>query len=1059
MRNLLAAAVAIAPLMAATGTQAEVVINTSRTTPITTANATGSGPDSIRFASGGNVNVTSGVAVTVNSNHGLDLDSGSSISMLASANGSTGILVTGSNPGTIVIGGSVTISDDLEFYPDDDKDGDLDGPWAKGSDRYGLRVNGAGPVTANISIEASGTLLVEGNNSYAVSIESDLVGSFFSLGTMRVTGDNSIAFRSSGDISGGVYLGGPISATGAGSTAVSITGDVGGMLTLQSDISATGYRYTALGSDAFVAGLEPEDKLQSGSAVVIGASVLGGVILEKPPVNNDNANNDEDGDGIGDAAEGTATVNVFGSAPAIVVASDTQDITLGVVGTGDKAFGFINRGSISGQGVYEGVQANGLLFGGVAGRTVDIVGGVRNEGTIASLANKADATTLRFGEGASADSLVNILAISSGVATQGAHRSTAIQIDAGATLNSITNSGQILAVSSGGTADVTAIRDLSGTLTSLTNTGSIQANLSPNDKGDAMTGTVTAIDARANTTGLTLIQSGTTGTVNADNPDTDGDGVPDAQEPEILGDIRLGSGADVLDIRNGVVEGAISFGAGADRLDITGGAVVRGALSDTDGLLDINIANGTLEARQAGQLNVTSLNIGAQGDLLVTLDPANSSNSGFNVSGTATVANGAGVGVRFASLLDGPERFNIISANTLIMGGTLDQAAVQANSPYLYVVSAGADVAAGDIYIDARRRTAQEAGLSGVETSAFDAFYRALGDSDALRNAYLGQTGRDGFINLYEQMLPDHSGGPLLSLASGVDAVTRALTGRNASAAPGETSAWLQEINFYADKDKTDTYGFRSEGFGVAGGIERGTRNGAFGLSVAFTSSDLEDPEAEAEEVLSASLIELGLYWRAQGQYWTTWARAAAGYATFDATRQLVGSGLNLRNESSWNGFTLAAAGGVSYERNMGRWNIRPELYAEYFSLSEDARVERGGGDGFDLDIDERDGHMFSTVAAVNVGYGFGQNGWLRPELRVGWRQNLSVDAGETIARFASGGPDFILSPASIKGGGPMLGLRVAVGNELGMLTIAADAEKLENYVRYTLLLRASFRF
>ena len=40
MRNLLAAAVAIAPLMAATGTQAEVVINTSRTTPITTANAT-----------------------------------------------------------------------------------------------------------------------------------------------------------------------------------------------------------------------------------------------------------------------------------------------------------------------------------------------------------------------------------------------------------------------------------------------------------------------------------------------------------------------------------------------------------------------------------------------------------------------------------------------------------------------------------------------------------------------------------------------------------------------------------------------------------------------------------------------------------------------------------------------------------------------------------------------------------------------------------------------------------------------------------------------------------
>lgn len=1059
MRNLLAAAVALAPLMAATGVQAEVVINTSRSTPIETANATGTGADSIRIASGGSVNVTSGVAVTVNTNHGLDIDNGGSIAMINAADGATAILVNSTNPGAIIIGGSVLVRDNLDAYPDTDNDGDVDGPWATGTGRYGLRVAAPGPVTANISIESGGTLNVEGNNSYAFSLESALTGSIFSLGAIRVTGDNSTAFRTTDTVSGNIYLGGSMSANGGGSTVVSIGGDVGGRLTLQGDITASGYRYTARGSDAFVAGLEPEDRLISGSAVVIGASVVGGVVLDRPPVDNDPVNNDEDGDGIGDAGEGTSTINVFGSAPAILIASNTQDITLGQVGTGDNAFGFINRGAIAGQGVYDGVQANGMVIGGVAGRTVNIAGGFRNESTIASLASKADATTLRFGEGASTPTLVNLLAISSGLSTDGAHRSTAVQIDAGASLPNITNSGQILAASAGGTADVTAIRDLSGTLTSLNNTGSIQANLSPNDDGDPITGTVVAIDSRANTTGLTIIQSGVTGTVSDNNPDTDGDGVPDADEPEILGDILMGSGADHLDIRNGVVDGALSFGAGADRLDITGGATVRGALSDSDGQLAINVSNGSLESRQTGQVNVSSLNVGANGDLLVTLDPANGSNSGYNVSGSATIAAGAGLGVRFASLLDGPQRFNIINANSLTMGGSIDQAAVQANSPYLFVVSAGADVAAGDVYVDARRRTAAEADLNGVETSAFDAFYRALNDSETLRNAYLAQTGRDGFMDLYEQMLPDHSGGSLMSLASGVDAVTRALTGRNASAAPGETSAWLQEINFYADKDKTDTYGFRSEGFGVAGGIEHGTTNGAFGVSIAFTSSDFEDPESEAEEVVSASLVELGLYWRAQGQYWTTWARAAAGYATFDATRQLVGGGLNLRNESSWNGFTLAAAGGASYERHMGRWNIRPEVYAEYFSLSEDARVETGGGDGFDLEIDERDGHLFSGVAALNIGYGFGQNGWLRPELRVGWRQNFSVDPGETIARFASGGPDFILSPASIKGGGPIAGLRLSVGNELGMLTISADAEKLEDYVRYTLLLRASFRF
>ena len=79
--------------------------------------------------------------------------------------------------------------------------------------------------------------------------------------------------------------------------------------------------------------------------------------------------------------------------------------------------------------------------------------------------------------------------------------------------------------------------------------------------------------------------------------------------------------------------------------------------------------------------------------------------------------------------------------------------------------------------------------------------------------------------------------------------------------------------------------------------------------------------------------------------------------------------------------------------------------------------------------------------------------------VRLGWRQNFSVDAGTTIARLASGGDAFTLTPASIEGGGPILGFRLNVGNDLGMLAITGDAELLEDYVRYTLLLRASFKF
>jgi hypothetical protein len=1057
MRILLATAVALAPLTIAAGAQAQVVISNARTTPISTSNATGTAADSIRLASGGSIAVSSGAAITIDSSNSVVTEAGGNISLSNAADGATGILVNGGNTADLTIGGQVIVSDSITDYPDSDNDGDLDGPFAAGTNRYGVRIAGAAPVTGNVTLQTSGVIQVEGNDSFGIANEAGIRGNLQSLGTVRVVGDRTRAISSTGNVSGNLIANGSVSATGGAASGIVVQGDVGGRLSVQGEVSSTGYRYTVRGTDTFVEGLEPEDRLQSGSAVVVAGNVGSGVVFDAPPADRDPANADEDGDGTADAAETTATINTFGQAPAVAVGSDSRAITLGVAGTGDNAYGFINRGAINGQGVYKDVSANGVRFGTDSGQGVTINGGILNTGTIAALALEADATAVRVGQNVVTPVFNNAGAITAGTSSEGVDRSTAIRIDAGASLPALINSGSILATTGGSASNVTAILDSSGTLSSVTNTGSIQANISPSSADAPVTGMSTALDLRANSSGVRFLQDGVQ-TSGDDFDDADNDGVSDDDEPILLGDVYLGSGADIMDIRNGIVIGDIAFGSGADRLDISGGGLVRGALSDMDGQLAINVLDGTLEAQQAGTVNATGLTVGAEGNLIVTVDPASGSNGGFRVNGAATLADGAGLGIRFSSLLDEARRFTIIDADTLSYGA-IDPSGVQDNSPYLFVVNAGADIAAGDVYIDARRRTAQEAELIAVEQQAFESFYASLDDNPLLLNAFLSQTDRDGFINLYEQMLPDHSGGPLLSLASGVDAVTRALTGRNASAGVGETSAWVQEINFYADKDKTDTYGFRSEGFGIAGGVERGTGLGAVGVSLAFTSSDLEDPEAEAEEVLSASLVELGLYWRAQGRNWTTWARAAAGYASFDATRALVDEGLNLSNESQWHGFTLAAAAGASYQRDFGRLSVRPEAYVEYFGLSEEDRVEEGGGDGFDLEIDERDGHLFSAVAAVNVGYGFGENGWLRPELRLGWRQNISVDPGETIARFASGGPDFRLTPDSIEGGGPIAGLRLGVGNELGMLSIAADAEMIEDYVRYTLLLRASFRF
>ncbi|MGQ3112830.1 MAG: autotransporter outer membrane beta-barrel domain-containing protein [Brevundimonas sp.] len=1132
MRKLLAAAAALAPLMVATGVQAEVVISNTRTTPIQTSNATGTAADAIRLASGGRIEVTSGAAVTVDSNHSVDLDSGSTITMNNSASGSTGILVNGGTTADITIGGAITVIDANAAATDTDGDGDLDGQFAAGSDRAGLRVVGAQPVTGSILMESGSSISVRGNDSYGILLQSGLIGDMKLFGSVTVTGDNSYGVRTTGPVSGSVLVsGGAISTNGANAVGVAVDGNVGGRVQIQGGVSTTGYRYTTAPTSGVgftnvpketlvLEDLDADDLLQNGPAVRIAANVAGGVLLGAAPAtlvatgdddgdgvkngdeddDGDGVKNsddtDRDGDGILDASEGTSALTSIGGAPALQIGSTTSAVTVGVLGAGDLNYGLVNEGSITGTGVYADVDARAVQIGG-RGQPTTIAGGIRNSGAITASANTADATAIELGAGATTPRFVNSGTVLAQSQTDNADTVTGVLIQAGASLPSITNTGTITAAVAGEAATAYAIRDLSGSLTSIVNQGGIYAAISATDgttdtddddtdpANEVVTGKAIALDLRANTSGVSFVQSGAVGRTNLDtdgdgildNTDTDddndgvldgadtddndddNDGVYDQDEPVLYGSILLGSGSDTVSLQNGTVIGDIAFGAGADALSISGGARYQGALSDTDGQLTIDVSKGTLDARQTTALNVTSLNVGSEGDLIVTVDPKNASSGGFIVSGNATLADGAGLGVNFASLIEGQQQFKIIDAATLNYGA-VDLASINANSPYLFVVGITADVAAGDVYANARRRSAEEINLTGVEVSAYDAFYSALDDNSSILQAFLAQKERDGFINLYEQMLPDHSGGPLMSLASGVDAVTRALTGRNASAAEGETSAWVQEINFYADKDKTDTYGFRSEGFGVAGGVERGTGLGALGVSVAFTSSDIQDPEAEAEEVLSANLIELGLYWRAQGHNWTTWARAAGGYASFEAKRSLVGEGLYINNTSEWSGFTLALAGGASYERNFGRFNIRPEVYAEYFGLNEDSRVESGGGDGFDLEIDEREGHIFSTVAAVNFGYGFGTNGWIRPEVRLGWRQNLSVDAGETIGRFVnSNGPDFRLTPQAVEGGGLIAGFRLSVGNELGMLSINADAEQLEDYIRYTLLLRASFKF
>jgi hypothetical protein len=394
-------------------------------------------------------------------------------------------------------------------------------------------------------------------------------------------------------------------------------------------------------------------------------------------------------------------------------------VAIGAVGTGDNAYGLITKGGVTANGVYDGVTATAIQIGGNTGQTTTIAGGVRNDNSITVTAYEANSTGIQIKAGATAPTLWNKGAITAFSVSEGQFDSRAIAIDAGSSVTTLRNAGAISSTLGGEKGNAYGVIDNSGTLTTIENTGRITASVVPTDDADdtddtdtlasneVITGKAIAIDVSKNTTGVTLTQNGVNdgddlkdGIADADG---DGDGVDDADEPSIVGAINFGSGADTLNVQNGVVIGDIAFGAGADTLNISGGSTVLTGLRDSDGQLAINVGKGSLGLSNAETINATSLNLGADSKLVFTADPTAGTNTHIVVSGAVNIASGAQLGLRLNNLLTAPTSYTVITGGTLT-AGTINQDLL-GGTPYLYVASSRVDT--NNVYLDVRRRTAR----------------------------------------------------------------------------------------------------------------------------------------------------------------------------------------------------------------------------------------------------------------------------------------------------------------------------------------------------------------
>src|SRR5690606_18986684 len=457
---------------------------------------------------------------------------------ISNASGAIGILAAAGTSGNIVNSGTITV--DESYTPTDaDNDGDLDGPFAQGSNRFGIRTGG----THSGNVVNSGTITVEGNDSAGIRLGGALTGNLTHDGTTKVVGDRSVGVHADA-ITGNVRQAGEVSAQGEDAIGARFAGDVTGAMVIQGKISSTGYRNTTAPSSTDK--LDADDLLQGGPVVLIEGNVTGGIHLAVAPKDSDADDKDEDDDGIEDAKEGNAALTSYGAAPALAVGATDRDTVIGLVGASSTAYGLIVDGSVSGQGVYEGIGATAIAIGGRGG-AVTITNGLSIAGGVEAKSNGASATALLLGSGADVAEVRNSGSIVASGGKTSSAKSTAILIDTGAVVPTVRNSGSITATAAGTDGFATAILDRSGTLALIENSGTISARGAADQRN-------VAIDLSANTGGATGKQ--TSGRIEGRNP--------------------FGGGNDLLEVSPGKVTGHVSFGGGDNRYALSGGAVHTG---------------------------------------------------------------------------------------------------------------------------------------------------------------------------------------------------------------------------------------------------------------------------------------------------------------------------------------------------------------------------------------------------------------------------------------------------------------------------------------------------
>ena len=1054
------------------GAFAQTTIDTESTTPVATSTS-----GDVTIGTAGSITLTNeGPAIILDSDN--DVTTSGTI-LIEDVDNATGIEVVGGNTGNLTIGSSVRLLDTTEFT-DTDNDRVIDGPFANGSGRTGVLISGASPFVGNIEFETNGSVITEGADSFGIRLteSAGITGDLLTAGLIEITGANGVGVGIEGNIIGNLANGARINARGEGVEAINVSGDIDGAFSHTGFISNTGYRFTTRPNSSGRELLDEEDLRQAGNAIAISGNVTGGVNFDQVLSTTTN----EDGITLTSIVS-TPSISQFGSAAAVLIDGNGTPIAIGRVSNitdttdenfdANQLFAFVNDGTISSTGVYDDINSTTLEV-----RDANLEGGIRNLGVMTASGFRSgedgstdvdgqigEATVIILGNGAIVDQINNSGQITAQVQettdtifedtgnVQGARTIsvTAINIEDGASIDSLVNSNFISATATGREAIVYAIRDASGTLSQITNTGTIAALATNSDTTDqqATNFTTVALDLSANTSGVQITQS------LAEDSDPDDSITPPS--PNIFGDILLGSGDDNITSSAGIIVGGIDFGAGSDSLSLSNGTIYTGPLSNSEGDLTISATGGSrLINTNSDTLLVADATFDETSVYSPTLDGATGNASTLSASGTVSFAEGASIAPVLNNII-GTENtvFRVADAANLAIGGDVS-ALAGTDSPFLYNTTYSIDPNDPNaLLITVDLRDANELGLDSVQSASFTSAFEALGTNSALGNAFVNISDGAEFNQAFNQLLPEFAAAARQFIIANVDGATGAVAShldnvRRSQDRPG--GAWIQEFAYFADRDLAGlSEQYRGSGFGFTAGLDSALGPfHAVGISAGFASTEIESV-ADQDDPLDVLSLQLNAYAGLQTGNLGFEAIAGFGYDDYESERKINVGDFVSTSDGDWSGTHYNGSLRAGYDVKISdKFWMRPAVSLDYLSINENAYTESGDV-GIALDIDSRTSESGSATAMLNFGGHFmGKRTWVRPGLRVGYRNEFIGDGVLTTGRFAGLTTPFALEAEEFPSSGFLLGLTIAAGSEYSSFSLDLDSDIRDGFIRHT---------